>query len=165
MAIVAGVAVVATVAVVLRDPPAPPRCNDAVAPRNPDDVVNLVRQLRTTDAGYELELWSREQFHVRAMPTLLRIGEVDTRFTRLDQWSNTLVFEIPDDEYERLRTGDAILVHHMLIPLALQENPNLAGNVIATNGGNIWTFGRFDKSQVDCPPLELPADEAARRSG
>lgn len=160
-ALAAGVALMAVVGIALSDPATPPLCRDHVAIAADGEPINVVRQLRSTDDGYELELWSREQFPVRAMPTILRVGRIDTGLSRLVFDGQTIVFAIPPEEYERMDTGDPILIHHTFIPQGLEENPNIAGDVLATNGANLWTFGRFDKSQLDCPPIALPEDSAA----
>lgn len=148
---------VVAVSAVLRDPPAPPRCSSQTLASAQHQPVNVVWQLRTADDGYELELWTQEPFPVRAMPTLLRIGTIDLGLSRFVEGDLTrIVFPIPSEDYERMATGDPILIHHTLLPPELDANPNLAGNVLSTDGRDLWTFGRLDKSQLDCPPIGIP---------
>lgn len=148
--VVAAVFVVGIVAISFRNPTAPARCREEA----PADAPNVVRQLRSVQEAYELELTSEEPFVVRAMPTLLRIGSVDMGLSRIGLDGHTIVFTISSENYAQLETGDPILVHHTFIPEALVDDPDLAGRLIFTDGGQVWTFGRFDKSQLDCPPLE-----------
>lgn len=161
IAFAAGAALLAVVVAVVQVPPAPAHCNDPAVAARGVDTVNIVRQLRSTEDGYELELWSREAFPVRAMPTVLRVGTIDSGLSRLGFDLHSIVFAIETADYEQMTTGDPILVHHTFIPPELEADPNLAGNIISTNGANLWTFGRFDKSQLDCPPLPLPAASEA----
>lgn len=136
------------------DGPRQDRCNDTVAL----DATNVTRQLRTVEDGYELELWSRESFIARALPTILRVGTVETSFSRSGAAgsSNTIIFLIGSNDYAAMETGDGVIVHHGLIPEGLEANPELAGSVLYAAEGSLWTFGLFDKSQLDCPPLDPP---------
>lgn len=131
----------------------PPVCEDVIA----TDAVNVVRQLRTGEDGYEIELWSRQPFPVRAMPTILRIGDVETSRSRHGDAFDlrTLVFYIDEDSFNGVSTGDPMFVHHGVVPDDLQANPELATEVVVADGWDLWTFGRLDKSQLDCPPLTV----------
>ncbi len=155
------VVMIAAVLVIARNPPGQPICRETMA----TDDVNVIRQLRSTDAGYELELWSEEAFPVRAMPTVLRVGIIETSASHLEFDQRTIVFPIAAQDFKQMETGDPILVHHTFVPLDLDANPNIASRLLYTDGWNLWTFGRFDKSQLDCPPMELPLLQGRSRQG
>lgn len=151
-------AVVAVGLVVIQNRADPLRCREVVA----TDVPNFVRQLRSVQDQYEIELVTEHPFVVRAMPTVLRIGRLDMKSSRMGFDGHSIAFTISGREFEGLQTGDPIFVHHTFIPPQLEENPTLAAEVITTDGWEIWTFGPFDKSQLDCPPVSKTGSDSGR---
>jgi hypothetical protein len=153
-----GVALLLAAVVVLsRNPPLPERCRDPVATA----AVNVQRQLRSTADGYELELWSREPLPVRALPATLRVGRVETSHSRFGDGgsTHTIIFTIPADDYRRVATGDPVIVHHGLVSEQLLDDPAAFAQREVADGWDLWTFGLFDKSQLDCPSIEVRLDE------
>lgn len=148
-------AAVATLLFAARTPDAPlADCNDDVDP----EAVNVVRQLRSGDDGYEIELWSREPFPVRAMPTVLRVGVIDSSISSYGDAGSlqTITFHIDAEDFDFMRTGDPILIHHGFVSEELERNPDLAADAVIADGWELWTFGRLDKSQLNCPLIEVP---------
>jgi len=141
-----------------RTPAAPPPHCDGVIDA---EAVNVVLQMRSGDDGYEIDLWSREPFPMRAMPTVLRVGLIDTsRSSYGDVGSlNRITFYIDAEDFDFMRTGDPMLVHYGFISRELELNPDLAADAAVADDGNVWTFGRLDKSQLNCPPLPVPSSD------
>ncbi len=160
--VVGGLLVLATVAIGLRlavdEPATQPRCDQA----DSTGEVNVLRQLRTLEGDYEIELWSRAPFPVRALAPVLRIGDRDFGLSRYgDQGGDlrTLIFSLTAAEYKTVSTGDLVAIYYGFFPDELVDNPDLAARRDLTDGANLWTFGRLDKSRLDCPPRPVPGDD------
>lgn len=113
--------------------------------RQGDDINQQVR-LATADAGIEFELWSSEPFPVRALFPVVRIGSRDFSRSRPgdDGRLNTLVFDIPHEEFDLLRSGDLVWVYYGGAggPPPLDSVPDIS---------DPWNFGSFNKELLDCP--------------
>lgn len=126
-----------------------PRCEQADSLTR----MNVQVQLRGVDDNYELELWSPVPFPVRALAPILRIGNRDFGLSRYGAVYdlNTLIFSMSTAEYGTVDTGDPVAVYYGFFPDDLARDPDTAARLDVADGWNLWTFGRFDKSRLDCP--------------
>ena len=108
-----------------------------------DDGLN--RQVRLTRAGdwIEFAVWSREPFPMRALFPVMRIG--DHEFSRSSYADadglNTLVFFIPQEDFESLESGDPVSVYYGVADAQLRSD---------LESSNPWSFGPFNKDLLDC---------------
>jgi hypothetical protein len=96
---------------------------------------NLIKAIRTTPSGIEIELCSIKPFPVRAQLAVLRIGSKEFARSRYstDGNLNTLIFTLRTDEFAQLNTGDQVIVQYGYGELS----------------SNRRDFGPLDKSMLD----------------
>ena len=116
-------------------------------PKTDTDAVNVQRRLTSTPEGIEFELWSSAPFPVRALPPVLRIGDVDFLSSRHpdDGRLDTPIFLIGVEYFESFTASDSVVIYHSAPPLLNQD-------VVATDGVDVWTFGALRTDLLDCVP-------------
>jgi hypothetical protein len=108
-----------------------------VAAPSPGVEMNVIKSIKTTSSGIEIELYNSRPFPGHALPYVLRIGSKEFFRSRYPTVSNreqaqeqqhTLIFFLPVKDFAGLTTGDSVTVFY---------------------GQTGWDFGTLDKNIVD----------------
>jgi hypothetical protein len=93
--------------------------------------VNVVKSIKTTKAGVEIQLTSSRAFGVRNALVVLSIGAQKFSKSRPpeDGSLNTLIFTLMSDQFARTALGDRVIVQY-------GDEPK-------------WDFGTLDKRLLD----------------
>jgi hypothetical protein len=97
--------------------------------------MNVIKSIKTTPSGVDIEIYSSRPFPVRALPPVLRMGSKEFMISRNpeDGSLNSLIFTLTPTEFAQVSTGD---------PVVVQYGAGMAPE-------DRWDFPRLDKSLVN----------------
>lgn len=119
---------------------------------------NSQQRIETVGDRVEFEVKSDVEFPTRALIAVLRIGEHEFSLSRYpsDGRQDTLIFEIPKADFDKLSANDEVTVFYALSPPQVTASgERIKARPESRQGG--WAFGKLKKEMLDQP---APPDEA-----
>jgi len=116
-----------------------------------ENAASVVESITSTKDGIEIRVWSRESFLMRALPPVLRIGEVDLAFSRYPEGGtlNTLIFIVSPHQFNQMTSGDEMFIYY-----GSSWQSDLPEE--KTEWMKSVKFLPFAKERRDCPPVRTP---------
>lgn len=125
-------------------------------------VINEQTRIETRENGVEIEIRSSRSFPVRALPPVLRIGDLDFTLSRNsdDGRLDTLIFLVPTEEFADIDPENGPM--QVLYALSIESQVTRSGRpeAVPEPGGLVWDFGTLRKELLDDPRLwDVPGEK------
>ena len=114
-------------------------------------AVNELRRIETKGVEVEIEIRSSKPFPVRALPPVLRIGDLDFTASRNPDNGrlDTLIFFVPAEDFAAIDPQKVAMRVFYATSIEGEVTPSGRPRAIAEPGGPTWDFGELRKELLD----------------